>query len=237
MTVTTVRYRPSDPRLGRHVEHDSRSLQFAVDAPADGTRLNSIRHVRHVPVFNQGQVGSCTANAAIGCLGTGDFYAAVGSKILTRSAAVDEKYAIGAYSDEQVLLGYGPYPPADNGGSGLAIAKILKNRGLIPSYKHALSLGATLGALAKQPVIIGIPWYSGMFTPDLTGRVRPTGTVAGGHEICIDTLDVEKEFVWLTNSWGTSWGIKGRASVSFDDLQRLLSEQGDCTVFTIPAAA
>lgn len=236
MTVLYQKLNRDDIRLGRRVEHDARSRDYAVTAE-DVTRLRSIRHVRHVPVFDQGQVGSCTANAAIGCLGTGDFYAAVGQKILTADPVADEQYAVTCYSDEQQLLGYGPYPPADNGGSGLAIAKVLKKRGLIPGYRHAFSLAATLTALAKQPVIIGIPWYNQMFNPDSTGRVTPGGGVAGGHEIVLDQLDVENQQVWLTNSWGAGWGIAGRAALSFDDLGTLLAQNGDCTVLTIPKPA
>lgn len=235
MTVLHQTLGRADNRLGRRVEHDSRSRDYAVTAE-DVSRLRSIRHVRHVPVFDQGQIGSCTANAAIGCLGTGDFYAAIGRTILTADAAADERYAVSCYSDEQRLLGFGPYPPSDRGGSGLAIAKVLKKRSLIPGYRHAFSLAATLTALSKQPVIIGIPWYTGMFTPDLLGQVHPTGTVAGGHEIVLDQIDVEKKRAWFTNSWGTSWGIAGRGWFSFDDLGTLLSQQGDCTVLTIPTA-
>lgn len=236
MTVLHQKLNRSDPRLGRRVEHDSRSRAYAVEAEAV-TRLKSIQHVRHVPVFDQGQVGSCTANAAVGCLGTGAFYAAVGQSILTADPAADEQYALSCYSDEQRLLGYGPYPPADNGGSGLAIAKVLKKRGLIHGYRHAFSLNAALTALSKQPVIIGIPWYTQMFNPDSTGRITPGGGVAGGHEIVLDQLDVENQKVWLTNSWGAGWGITGRASLTFTDLGDLLSQNGDCTVLTIPKPA
>jgi hypothetical protein len=36
----------------------------------------------------------------------------------------------------------------------------------------------------------------------------------------------------MHNSWGTSWGVNGRAYFTFDDFKELLAAEGDCTVFT-----
>lgn len=44
-------------RLGRHVNHDPRSLSFRVGQPARA--LVSVLHERLVPVFDQGDLGSC----------------------------------------------------------------------------------------------------------------------------------------------------------------------------------
>lgn len=228
----------TDPRLGRHVDHDPRSRAYAAAEPADLTKLVSVRHQRHVPVLDQGQVGSCTANAAVGALGTSPLWEAHHTAGLSsRSEYTDERLAVALYSAEQVALYGQPFPPCDKGGSGLAIAKVLKARGAITGYRHAFSLSATLAALAKQPVIIGIPWLQGMSTPDADGQLHPTGPVKGGHEIVLDELDVENQRVWLTNSWGTSWGIGGRAWLTWDDLGALLAQQGDCTVFEIAVSA
>jgi hypothetical protein len=56
--------------------------------------------------------------------------------------------------------------------------------------------------------------------------------VVGGHEICLDELDVENELVWVHNSWGEDWGVEGRAALHWDDLGELLADDGDCTIFT-----
>lgn len=230
MTVRTRRYTPTDRRLGRHVEHDDRSRDFAVGA--DESAIVSVRHERWAPVFDQGQVGSCTANAALGCLGTtGAWPKAKGPRRLTGDAAHDETVCVRLYSAEQRLLFGEPYPPSDQGGSGLAIAKILHRRGLIPAYRHAFGLTAALTALAAQPVIIGIPWYSAMFEPAADGRLTVAGSVAGGHEIVLDEIDTKASTVWLTNSWGSGWGVEGRAYLTWDDFGDLLADDGDCTVF------
>src|SRR5690349_3550882 len=71
--VTYVR--PADPRLGRHVNHDPRSRRFPVrTAPVP---LRTVEHERHVGVFQQGDLGSCTGNAALGCMATGPFWDAL----------------------------------------------------------------------------------------------------------------------------------------------------------------
>jgi len=44
-------------RLGRHVNHDPRSLRFLVGAPARA--LQSVEHRRTTPVLDQGELGSC----------------------------------------------------------------------------------------------------------------------------------------------------------------------------------
>src|SRR5262245_50700699 len=74
MTRTIIRERiPStDPRLRRHVHHDSESRRYAFDTA--GLTLVSTKHQRRIPVLDQGQLGSCTGNAGVGCLGTDPYY-------------------------------------------------------------------------------------------------------------------------------------------------------------------
>jgi len=126
----------------------------------------------------------------------------------------------------------GTYKPDDTGSDGLDAAKAATEFGYISGYTHALSLQDALAALTISPIIIGINWYSGMDNPLVSGEVSPTGTVRGGHEICLDEINVEKQIVWIRNSWSSGWGIKGRAYLTFDGLGKLLSEDGDATVFT-----
>lgn len=240
MRITRLRYEPTDPRLGRHIHHDSRSRDFAYEAD-DLSNLRSVRHHSHIPVLDQGQVGSCTGNAATKNISHTSWWNAGVKDILSRDAGADEAYAVGVYSDAEVLDGDGPYvpgdPSTDHGSSGLSVAKVLKNRGIITGYKHAFSLEATLTALSRRTVIIGIPWLADMFNPDSNGFLSCTGEVAGGHEICLDELNVEGQYVEFPNSWGASWGIRGRAKIRWADLEALLDNQGDCTIFDLPAKA
>lgn len=232
VNIYVKRYDPVDPRLGRHVRHDPRSLQFQV-AGQDPSTLQSIRHSSYIPTLDQLKLGSCTGNAATKALSSGICWTPpVQSVLSVTDALADERFAVGVYAEATTLDPYnGSYPPDDTGSDGLSVAKVLKSRGLISGYLHATSLEATLTALAKQAEIVGTEWRGDMFNPDSSGRLHITGDVAGGHEYTLDELDVENRRVWIHNSWGTGWGLNGRAWLSWDDLGTLLAADGDCTIF------
>lgn len=240
MTVHYERIPSTDPRLNRHIRHDDRSRAYAFDTT--GLSIVSAKHTRRIPVLDQGNLGSCTGNAGIGCLGTDPYYstvAGVGGRELTRRGtaqavrySLDEAGAVQLYSDAETIDGDGPYPPNDNGSTGLSVAQALKNAGEISGYQHTFTLDDALKALGVTPVITGVKWYSNMYDPDQDGRVYPTGTVAGGHEFVVDEIDATNQRVWFTNSWGESWGLNGRAYLTFADWGDLLGQQGDVTIFT-----
>ena len=229
----------TDPRLGRHIHHDSRSFAYKFDT--SGLALKSVKHKRRMPIFDQGNIGSCTGNAGIGCLATEPFYQDVASTAYRQfqySAQIKEIYtfdeagAVQLYSDATHADDYpGQYPPDDTGSDGLTIAKILKQAGKISGYQHTFSLDDALLALTKTPFITGVDWYDAMFHPDADGRVHPKGSLAGGHEIVADEIDAENERVWFSNSWGDDWGVIGRFYLTFADYGALLARQGDVTIF------
>jgi len=230
-TVLVVkRFDAQDPRLGRHVVHDSRSLRYRFHSQQNPMMLASVRHQIHVPILDQGMVGSCTGHAGTAVLGHEKYWRAA-SAVLQPDAGYCHNYAVGLYSDATKLDPWpGEYLPTDTGSDGLSIAKVLLARGLISGYQHATNLNATLNALAEQPVMIGTSWLSGMFDPASDGRLHVTGTNEGGHEYVLDELDVPRQRVWMRNSWNTSWGVQGRAWMSWADLSKLLADYGDVTV-------
>lgn len=241
MTVTYVEL-PLHPRLGRHVRHDSRSRAYAIEHDPS-VPIATVQHERHIPVLDQGQLGSCTGNAGVGCMGTGAFYATVPNPHYTW----DEAGAVALYSRATNLDGAaGSYPPDDTGSDGLSIAKALKESGEISGYQWAFTPQTARQALMSGPVITGVVWYESMFTPDKSGRivVTPNSGVAGGHEFVVDGYQMlgnspsDQDRVWMTNSWGASWGLAGRAWLTFADWSYLLGQQGDVTQFvaiTAPA--
>jgi len=208
-------------RLGRHVKHDPRSFEFqAVRA----TQIVSVTHQATGLPLDQGNLGSCTANALCGALDSAPDFS--GGTTLT------EADAIRVYELETKHEGK-PYPPNDPGGSGLMVCKAAKELGMITSYGHAFGLQQALQALVVRPVITGINWYSSFDNPDpQTGlvEVAANATVRGGHEIVADGIDADKQLVWFWNSWGTQYALGGRFCMTFDTWDRLLHEQGDVTV-------
>lgn len=212
---------PGKP-LGRHVWHDDRSRDYAVQETA--APLKSQLWPRRAPIFDQGQVGSCTGNAMAGWVGTdGDGRAG--------NPTMREADAVRLYSAATRLDSIrGVYPPDDTGSSGLAVAKAAKHLGEIQSYKHAFGLKAALAALQVGPVITGVGWTSGFDSPDSSGLVHVTSDVRGGHEFLVRGIDVDRKLVWADNSWGHGWGVNGGFQFSWADWDALLHQQGDVTV-------
>lgn len=219
-------------RLGRHVEHDPRSLAYA-HGVLPASAVKPVQWARRVPVFDQGDLGSCTGNAAAGMLAT-DNAAGRGVTSVTVKGAqrpVDEALAVDLYKLATTLDNVpGTYPPDDTGSSGLGVAKALKQLGLATGYTHAFSLDALKSALQAGPAMLGIVWLNSMFDPDSTNTlpVDQSSGVAGGHEIVCSGWDGAR--FRLDNSWGASWGDNGSCWVAEPDMQWLLSQQGDVTV-------
>jgi hypothetical protein len=211
-------------RLGRHIEHDERSKNFAVARVAGAPK--SAQYTRHCPPFDQGDLGSCTGNAMAGVLMTEPFWTA--GRLLTESDAVR------LYSEATHLDKFrGSYPPDDTGSSGLAVAKAAQKEGWITGYEHAFGLDHLTHGLSQRPGLLGIYWYTSFDTPLPSGEcpLTPTATVRGGHEVEMFRLDVEQQRVWCYQSWGPMWGGLGNGTFwfSFETLTRLLAEHGDAT--------
>lgn len=223
-----------DKRLGRHVRHDSRSLNYRI-APTAAAPVTKLWE-RKIPYLNQGNVGSCVGNASVGELGTGPVYDALVDKIKA-GLKLDEPEAVKLYGLATALDPYpGTYPPTDTGSDGLSGAQACQQLGLISGYTHALSFDDVITGLQSGPMIVGSNWYSSMDNPDGNGLVTVSGNVRGGHEYLCRGVDMEHELLTLDNSWGTGWGKGGSFYYSFASMQRLLSEEGDATLF-IPISA
>ena len=207
-------------RLGRHVVHDPRSKNFPADAAA---AIKSVQHSAVGLPLDQGNIGSCTANALCGALDSAPDNAA--------GRQFAENDAVSLYELETKLEGQ-PYPPNDPGGSGLMVCKAAKQLGWISSYTHAFGINHALRALTLRPVITGVNWYTSFDAPDANGLVAitPGATVRGGHEVVADGIDAPNQLVWFWNSWGASYSLGGRFGMSFDTWAQLLTEQGDVTV-------
>lgn len=210
-------------RLGRHVEHDDRSRAFGIVRHTTGP-LRSIRHPRHCPVFNQGDLGSCTGNAMAGARMTGPFWTP--GTTLTEADAV-KLYEVATHCDRIP----GSYPPNDTGSSGLAVARAAQKMKLITSYHHAFGINEALYALSQGPVIIGIDWFDSFDEPPNGELAIADGAeVRGGHEMVLDVLDVENGRVGGHNSWGEDWGLDGAYWMTFGTFRRLLARRGDVVV-------
>jgi hypothetical protein len=231
--IVVRRFDQTDPRLGRHVEHDERSRSFAFNTV--GLIVKDATHARKIPILDQGNLGSCTLNAGVGATGSDPLFDALPSN----HPSLDENLAVKLYSVATKLDTIpGDYPPNDTGSTGLAAAKALQQAGLIVGYQHTFTLDDALRALQVTPVITGVTWYENFFYPDANGLItyKRGDQVAGGHEFVVNEVHVAERLVGCYNSWGESWGAKGKFYMSWDLWQQLLDDQGDVTVL-LPSTA
>lgn len=212
-------------RMGRHQVHDALLPELeALFEAGTQSRILSVVHQEFEPCFDQGQLGSCTANAALGVLVTAPF-GHVGVAYIEKDAVA--LYEIETKIDDRQIPG--EYPPDDTGSTGAWSMQALEKEGKIRSWRHTRVLHAALRLLNTGPISIGIPWYQSMFNPNSTGvlMVDPSSGVAGGHQIALTANDVTGQRVLIRNSWGTSWGQDGHAWLDWSDLDALLHDGGD----------
>src|SRR5581483_2943188 len=180
-------------RLGRHVKHDDRSREFpAEQADAVTSVVHQIGAAGILPL-DQGQMGSCTANALCGARNLQPNFGGRG--------AFAEKDAVWLYRQEVVNV-EGVNPFQDVGGSGIDVCKAAQAAKWISSYTHTFSLDQALKALVIRPGLLGTNWWQGFDNPDANGLVGISGQVRGGHEVCAYKIDADNQLVWFHNWWG-----------------------------------
>lgn len=214
----------TDPRLGRHVEHDPRSRAYPAIRAEE---RDAVMHEHYGRVLNQGDLGSCTGNAMAHALVTAPL-----RRPLVHST--NEKLAVRLYSRATELDPWdGSYPPDDTGSSGLAVCKAAQEAGYISRYEWAFGVDHARAALVNGPLLFGTVWYERMFEPDEDGVVNIGGGVAGGHEyVCLGYVGSMFHFI---NSWGRHWGVASAVAdvsggtfwMSYDTVATLLEDQGD----------
>jgi hypothetical protein len=119
------------------------------------------------------------------------------------------------------------------GTSVRAGAKVLQALGFISGYRWASNFQEWIDTiLSVGPVVIGVNWYDDMFDPDPDGKIHIGGSLAGGHCIKSDAVNMDLEVIRLKNSWGRFWGVGGFCYISFKDAERLQREDGEICLAT-----
>jgi uncharacterized protein YciI len=225
-------------RLGRHIDLRTAQRRESGGPPPLAPSIISAAHKTHGLPLNQDQTSSCTAHMLCGSDNAIPHYAANLTPLPRTLAEAD---ALKVYSAEEVLLGDGPYPPNDDGGTGVAVCEAAIQLGYASGYQVAANLDEALRALVLRPVGIGINWFTSFDTPSSAGliEIAPGATVRGGHEIVLVAIDATQSLVWAVQSWG-KWGVPlpivglatGAFCMSFSTLGTLLDPQngGDCVV-------
>jgi hypothetical protein len=210
------------PGLGRLISFDPQDQNFLMSAAAPLEVTRSSAFWWTPKAFDQGDSFECTSYSV---------------EMLLMADPVrnplyltfNKLYKLNQMNDEWPGESY-------QGSSVRAAMKVLQAAGLISEYVWAFDADTVRRwVLMKGPVVLGTNWYKGMNVPDRrTGFVRPTGRPVGGHAYCIrgadDNIkcpDGSKGALRIINSWGTSWGDKGRAWLSYKDADGLIKNHGE----------
>jgi hypothetical protein len=179
----------------RHKSHEKR-VRAPVSA-ADPAWANVFWQSNLAEPLDQGSLGSCTGNAAVGCVSTQPF-----------KLALTEADAVNVYSLATKLDTFaGTYPPTDSGSDGKSACKALVQLGFAKSCTAFVGYTDALSRLQTQPIMVGMNWYSSQFTVNNCGGMTVSGTLEGGHEPKGVGYDAGNKRVWFENSWGNSWGV------------------------------
>lgn len=217
--------------LGRWaIPEDPQSRKYAYVAPPISV-LRTVSHGAYAPITDQDGLGGCVGWSDLDIVNMSKFAASrkrvTGSTRYLTNDKGEEFYHLATIADEWPNE---EYPPVDLGSSVLAGCKVLKQLGYIDRYEWAYTFEDMLVALQHGPVIMGTTWTNGMFDPDKNGLVKPTGDLAGGHAYTVRGMNVRTQLLRCRNHWTADWGRDGEFYLTFNDMEWLLAQHGDCVV-------
>lgn len=215
----------TDVRLDRVTEFDERSRDFPIRTAVAGRDIVSSTWALGLNL-DQGREGAC--------VGFGWAHELAADPVAV--PGITNGYARTLYHEAQQKDQWpgGSYPgatPVYEGTSVLAGAKVCQARGLLPEYRWAFGLNDLLLAVGHiGPAVIGVKWYASMGRTDNLGFIRPSGRLLGGHCTLLTGVSVAKRAFRVHNSWGASWGVRGQAWLSWDDMGKLLARGGEACI-------
>jgi C1A family cysteine protease len=191
------------------------------------------------PVFNQGNLGSCTAQAFTavyhfikpGFLGS-RLFLYYNERMLENDIANDsgatlysgvvclKKYGVCVESLYAYIIADFAKPPS------AAIYKAALANRLVKAQNLPNSIASIQNALASGfPIVIGIAIYSEFESAIVTktGVVpmpRASSKFLGGHAVVVVGYDNRTKLFKVRNSWGAGWGVKGYFFLPYQYLQR-----------------
>lgn len=216
----------SDTRLARLVQFDPRSRKYPVRKLVAGETPRSYTWGCDT-VLDQGAEGAC-----VGFSCSHELIAKPKPiRGITTKFARESVYWEAQKIDPWAGGSYPGASPRYEGTSVLCGVKILQKLGYIKEYRWSFSLNDLILAVGHVgPAILGLNWYEGMFEPHSCGCLHVTGELSGGHAILCRGVNVKKKTFLLHNSWGSDWGNNGTAEITFEEMDRLLKEDGEAVV-------
>lgn len=218
------------PSFGRLHAPDPRDKQFPMRLMLDPLREQFFPRglppgTRYYPpgaVLDQGPTGTCVGHGWAGFL--------QGAPLMSKPTVETAPFAIydacikaDEWSDNDVD------PDRQFGTSVRAGAKVLAALGLVQRYLWAESVEDVRAwhLSGFGTVVFGVNWYAGMLKTDSKGFVHISGDVVGGHCIKSTGWSDDRRALRIQNSWSAEWGEGGRAWIGYEDLARLIAEDGE----------
>lgn len=212
----------SEPLLDARPSLDPRNADYPI-RPLLGSASRPLRSYTWAlgrPVLDQGSEGACVGHAWAHELAARPKVVAVESADafrLYRFAQTVDEWEGEAYSGTSVLAG------------AKAVAALYPGR--LAEYRWGSSLEDVLRSLSfRGPVVLGVPWLSGMARPDEQGWVRAEGDLLGWHAVVCNAVSVPGRSVTIPNSWGPGWGKDGACRLSWEGLETLLGMGADACI-------
>lgn len=223
--------KPEERVLDWESNHDQRSLAYGI-RPLMAKNIEIKKQMwQEGTVLDQGREGAC-----VGFGWTAELLAEPFAPPSQPPANFGNSMAQKFYKMAQQIDEW----PGENyeGTSVLAGAKIMQQQGFMEGYRWCFGIEDLRDAVITQgPVVIGIPWYSGMYYTRKSGFVDASGSKVGGHCITITGYDpamniegAEREIFRWRNSWGESYGINGSGYIQYDLLESLLKERAEACI-------
>jgi len=208
--------------------HDPRSLSYGVRALLAGSAPLTDHLWPVGPVLDQGTEGQCVGCAVVDAGNVPlvarhepPFDLEDATKIYKRAQQLDEVPGE-SYSGTSVLAGM----------------KAGVESGIFGGYRWAFGTRDVAQAVLQVgPVVVGVPWLSGMYDTGPGGLVQVAGDAKGlGHCLAVVGIRVKGPqgqsgpfFVWQ-NSWGPSYGDGGLGYIHHRDLAALLHGTGEAAI-------
>lgn len=192
-------------------------------------------------VEDQGQLGSCTANALVGNL---EYLEKKSGRVVTDLSRLfvyyNERALEGTINEDagaflrdgiKVLVKQGvctemkwPYKLARFANKPSAACYQQARNHQVTSYHRILTLQQMKMCLAEgYPFVFGFTVYESFESAQVakTGRVdmpKPSEQAVGGHAVMAAGYDGSTNRFLIRNSWGADWGLKGYFSMPYDYL-------------------
>jgi C1A family cysteine protease len=229
--------KPTERKFGWKKDlHDPRDFKYKVSAPEAPKVVPPLVDLRHLcpPVYDQGELGSCTGNALAGAYQYDEIRQGKENFIPSRlfiyynerviENTVNEDGGAQIRNGIKTLADLGVCPetmwqyipgrfakkPCDK-----CYTAALDNQILQYFRISAHTLQGVKEALADGfPVTFGFTLYESFMTEDVANSgiatiPLPNEAPIGGHAVLAVGYDDSKQCLIVRNSWGSGWGIKG----------------------------